>query len=58
METEHEENQIQEQQRRSGRLEKRGGVQQANIIMPNNLFFDYPLDNDGDNYDTGAKAAY
>merc|ERR1719210_576595 len=41
METEHEENQIQEQQRRrSGRLEKRG-QQQANIIMPNNLFFDY-----------------
>ena len=50
METEHEENQ-QEQQR----LEKRGG-QQANIIMPNNLFFDYPLDyNDQDTYDTGES---
>ena len=55
METEHEENQIQEQQR-NGRLEKRG--QQANIIMPNNLFFDYPRDNDNDqdNYDTGESS--
>merc|ERR1719270_1673353 len=48
METEHEENQIQEQQQRNGgRLEKRG-QQQANILMPNNLFFDYPSDDDND----------
>merc|ERR1719367_1368656 len=43
METEHEENQIQEQRQRQ--LEKRGGGmrqrQKPNIIMPNNLFFDY-----------------
>ena len=51
METEHEENQQEQQQR----LEKRGG-QEANIIMPNNLFFDYPRDDDNDNYDTGESS--